>query len=112
MTEQERQAALMRYETMIRRMEGVKRFTSVFDCPDTPRGSLLQTDGSITAEMPFWELTGETREEWMERVRLCLAQEDQTVVLLDTAMVEESDHRYFRASFALKAESHPSDLSC
>lgn len=89
---------------MLRRMEAVRKFLGDFEQPDTPRGSLLQTDGSLTAEMPLWEVTGESREAWMERVRAAIAQGDYGIKLVDAIMIEEGEHRYFQMTFALTDE--------
>ncbi len=100
MREEERRAALARQARMEALIGAVKRFARDFEQLDTPGGSLIQTDGSITAELPLWEMTGETRETWMERVRAFLTQGDYGIVLIDAGMRDDG-HRYFRASFAL-----------
>jgi hypothetical protein len=97
----ERQAARTNHARMIKRMDVIRKALSSFECPDTPRGSILQTDGSITAEMPFWEVTGESRTIWMGRIHAHLTATSYGITLVDADMVEENGHRYFKAAFAL-----------
>lgn len=82
----------------LRCMEAVRRFARDFPNPNTPRGMVLQTDGSITAERPLWDMTHETREEWIARVRDTLMEGDYGIILVDAGMIDG----HFEAVFAMQ----------